>query len=344
VIDVDAIETDRPVNRLRLLLLGGLVGAGFVIGGVFMSATPAHADGGLLDGVGGVVSGVTQPVTQVVDSVVESAVPVVESATSVVPEPVAEVVQPVVQPVVERVVVPVVEAVPEAPVAEIVQPVTEIVDPVVATVPVLGDVLGSTPTGSVTAPVVDLADSTVEQVTDTVVTVAPALPGASGPAGPGLIPTLPGLELPDPVLPDLPVVGAGTEASADAISDPSVLGLSVSVPVVGTPAVPVRAAVASGTPSGLPAPGQAGSVSSATPSTPGSPAPAGPSEGSPVVLPTPSSSGGQGSGGGAGSGGFAAFEAASGSFFAHAALTLRALASDDALPASPTFDLGSTPD
>jgi hypothetical protein len=49
-------------------------------------------------------------------------------------------------------------------------------------------------------------------------------------------------------------------------------------------------------------------------------------------------------GGGTGSGGFAAFESVSGSLFAHAALTLRALESDDALPASPTFDLGSTPD
>jgi hypothetical protein len=197
VIDVDAIEEHRPVSRLRLLLLGGLVGAGFVVGGILLSPTSAHADDGLLGGVGGVVSGVTQPVSQIVDSVVDTAVPVVEDVTSVVPEPVAEVVQPVVEPVVDQVVVPVVEAVPDAPVAEIVQPVTDVVDPVVAAVPVVGDILGSTPTASVTAPVVDLADSTVGQVTTTVVTVAPALPGASGPTGPGgIIPSIPGLDLP----------------------------------------------------------------------------------------------------------------------------------------------------
>jgi hypothetical protein len=49
-------------------------------------------------------------------------------------------------------------------------------------------------------------------------------------------------------------------------------------------------------------------------------------------------------GGGAGSGAPAALESISGAIFVHAALSLRALASDDALPTSPTFDLGSTPD
>jgi hypothetical protein len=338
VIDVDAIEEHRPVSRLRLLLLGGLVGAGFVVGGILLSSTPAHADDGLLDGVGGVVSGVTQPVSQIVDSVVDTAVPAVENVTSVVPEPVAEVVQPVVEPVVDQVVIPVVEAVPDAPVAEIVQPVTDVVDPVVVAVPVVGDILGSTPTASVTAPVVELADSTVGQVTTTVVTVAPALPGASEPTGPdGVIPSIPGLDLP----------GSSAVSPADAgdvlqASSPAVAVLPASSD--GTLSASVRGSAASASSSGLPAPGQTGSASSSTPPVPGAPAPAGHPEGSPVVLPTPSGSGGAGTGGGAGSGGVASLDALSGSLFAHAAITLRALESDDALPASPTFDLGSTPD
>ena len=338
MIDVDAIEEHRPVSRLRLLLLGGLVGAGFVVGGILFSSTPAHADDGLLGGVGGVVSGVTQPVSRVVDSIVDTAVPVVEDVTSVVPEPVAEIVQPVVEPVVDHVVVPVVEAVPDAPVAEIVQPVTDVVDPVIAAVPVVGDVLGSTPTSSVTAPVVELADSTVGQVTNTVVTVAPGLPGASEPTGPdGVIPSLPGVDLP----------GTSTVSPADTgdllqASSPAVAALAVS----SDGALPATApgSAASSPSSGLPAPGQAGSASSSTPPVPSAPAPAGHPEGSPVVLPTPSGSGGAGTGGGAGSGGVASLDALSGSLFAHAAITLRALESDDALPASPTFDLGSTPD
>ncbi|KJC62962.1 hypothetical protein [Agreia bicolorata] len=327
---MDAIEEHRPVNRLRLLLLGGLVGAGFVVGGILLSAAPAHADGGLLDGVGDVVSGVTQPMSQIVDSAVQPVVPVVETVTSIVPEPVAEVAQPVVQPVVEDIVVPVVEAVPEAPVSEIVQPVTDLVDPVVAAVPVIGDVLGSA--AGVTSPVTTVVDNAVESVTSTVVTAAPTLPGASEPIGPGIDPSVPGLDLPgSTVVPDSTVVGAG----ANDIS---------SVPVDGTIAPHFRGPAASDRTIGLPTPGQAGSVSSSTPSPPGSPAPNGPSEGSPVVLPTPSGSGGQGTGGGAGSGVPAALESISGSLFAQAALTVRALASDDTLPASPTFDLGSTPD
>lgn len=337
VIDMDAIEEHRPVSRLRLLLLGGLVGAGFVVGGIFMTATPAHAGGGLLDGVGDVVSGVTQPVSQVVDAVVEPVAPVVDSVTSIVPAPVAEAVQPVVEPVVEQVVVPVVEAVPEAPVSEIVQPVTDLVDPVVAAVPVVNDLLGSTPTASVTAPVVDLVDTTVGQVTNTVTAVTPALPGASTPIGPGIdLPSLPGLDLPDSASPGTVVTILGVTVT--------VPSASASEPFSSPTSVPFRGAAASAPTPGLPAPGQAGSVSSSTPSSPGSPAPAGPSEGSPVVLPTPSGSGGQGTGGGAGSGAPAALESISGAIFGHAALTLRALASDDALPASPTFDLGSTPD
>ncbi|WP_374947118.1 hypothetical protein [Agreia sp.] len=335
---MDAIEVHRPVNRLRLLLLGGLVGAGFIVGGIFLSATPAHADGGLLDGLGGVVSEVTQPVNQLVDTVGETAVPVVDNVTAVVPEPVAEVVQPVVQPVVEQVVLPVVEALPQAPVAEIVQPVTDLVDPIASAVPVVGDVLGSTPTASVIAPVVELADGTLGTVADTVVTVAPALPGASGPTAPGVVvPSIPGLDLPDSS-----TVGSGTNGFAVPSSAPVVI--AVSLPTDGTRTAPVRGPSASGLSAGLPAPGQAGSVSSSAPSTPGSPVPAGPSEGSVVVLPTPSGSGGHGASGGAGSGGLTAVEAIPGSLFAHAALTVRALGSDDALPASPTFDLGSTPD
>jgi hypothetical protein len=332
VIDVDAIEEHRPVSRLRLLLLGGLVGAGFVVGGIFLSATPAHADGGLLDGVGDIVSGVTQPVSQVVDSVVQPVAPVVDSVTAIVPEPVAEVVQPVVDPVVEQVVVPIVDAVPDAPVSEIVEPVTDLVDPVVAAVPVVNDILGSTPTATVTAPVVTLVDTTLGQVTNTAAAVVPSLPGVSGPVGPGIVvPAVPGLDLPSLDLADPSTAGAVTTAPAAATA-------------AGLPTTPFRGPTSSGSIPGLPAPGQAGSVSSSTPPNPGSPAPAGPAEGSPVVLPAPSGSGGQGMGGGAGSGAPAALESISGAIFVHAALSLRALASDDALPTSPTFDLGSTPD
>lgn len=233
-----------------------------------------------------------------------------------------------------------VSSVVDAVSTNVVEPVTQTVDSVVADVPVVNTVVDQT-LGS--TPVTDLTQNVTNAVSDTVTGVGDVV-GAVGDAG-------------APVVPQPPVVdpGAGGGPGAGTVTTPTQPSIG---PLLGAAAAAADVAASpsqTASPGSLSAfdaayqafltgsdPGAATATGSAPAPAPAAPVPAGP--GAPVdqvaVIP---GSAGAGSSGGAASG-IPVADATNDFDGIILSSTLRALASDDTLPSSPTFDSDTSPD
>jgi hypothetical protein len=228
-----------------------------------------------------------------------------------VQQAVAEVVAPVAAPVTTTV-----QAVADSsPAAHVVTPVASAIDGVVNAVPVARDLLGGSPIGTVTAPVSDLLDTTVEAVVD------------------------PATDAIDPVLGTPPAPGRGVQTPGSLALGDSLIHHFVAAPASATQ---FSARLADGMSLALIADGALGArpgVGSPV-STPGAPPTPGgqtPSDQIAVTSGTASS---------AGSGGAGAAAAITEKSFNFSAADLGALAraADDDVPSSPVADHDISPD
>jgi len=147
---------------------GALLGAGLVVGAgllVLFAPAPAHADEG---GGDGILGGVVGELTGVVDGIVS---PVVDPLP-----PLGDV--PVVGGIVEKVV-------GSEPVGTVTQPVTGIVDGLlgdtVASLPVVGGLLGDRPVGDIVDPIAGTVDDTITELVGRPALAVPA-PAPTAPA------------------------------------------------------------------------------------------------------------------------------------------------------------------
>jgi hypothetical protein len=174
--ETQAVERGSRLTPARLLLGSLIGGAGIAILGFFWSAGPASAaepvpqpapvGHSLVGAVGSAVTGVDRAVTDAVSQVSETAAAVSTPVAQAVPAPVQQVVADVVAPVATPVTAAVQKVAGSSPAAHVITPVAAAVDGVVNAVPLARDLLGDSPIGTVTAPVSDLLDTTVDAVVD----------------------------------------------------------------------------------------------------------------------------------------------------------------------------------
>ncbi|WP_354567449.1 hypothetical protein [Glaciihabitans sp. UYNi722] len=298
------VEIHEPVSHARFLL-GALAGAGFVVAGIFLLAvSPAHADEG--DTATGAVSSFLSEVTHPVSNLLDSTRDAVSGLTQGVTAAVPQPVVAAVQPVATPVTRAVCPVVASVPT----QPVARLLQPVTSLVdPIVSSipVVSDLLGANATQTLTDPVADLVDNAMRSITSeLVTELPGADAPAGPSLGATEP------TILP---------QATADVFVD--------------------QASVAVASPSSIRNFDTVSSDSSALtrpfrPNTPHAP------DGQPAVAPAPAGSGSSAPSGGAL--GAVASDAQHASLFLHAAMALRALDSDDALPSSPIFDLGSTRD
>jgi hypothetical protein len=359
-----ATTGERHHRFIRLAVLAAGVGGAWVALSLTFGAASASADehdssGGLLGIVGSVVDsvgGTTQAVSDSVDTVLDATLEpvlaepviqtVVEEAVEVAPAPVGGVVDTVPDMVgsvgeTADAVVDEVNAVvngalntgtgalddvaSSGPTRSIVTPVVGIVDEVTGSLPVVGSLLGEKPLGSIAAPFTDAVDVTLDSVVGTT--------PARDPAGPGILPELPGTSgvptVPDPADP-------GSDVSGPALPRPPAVDPDRSV--IRPPGEPSASTRASTLPTG------AAVAAAASGSQPASDAPGGSLPGSAPGMPVGSAPAGSGTGSGSGGASTAGSDALLHGFSADASVSRSTASADDELPSSPVYATDSTPD
>jgi hypothetical protein len=208
----------QHLSRLSKMLLAGLgVAFAWVLLSLALglSSSQAHADDGLLGGLGSTVEDTTSAVTAVVDDTATAVIAPVVEPVAAVTEPVAPVVERVAQtapvsPVVEAVqtvAAPVANAVDAAGESGVVAPIVDSAVTVIASVPVVGEVSSAlgvdSAASSLGSSVDDVLQSTTGTVEQTVIT--PVVAPVAG-ALTDVIDTATGV-VPTPVSPVIPPEG-----------------------------------------------------------------------------------------------------------------------------------------